>query len=70
MINLLLMPVNQMLQLKERAEKLEYWRMKTKQVEEKKKEKKEILHRQSSMWIQESELEKRIMSALIDSIPL
>lgn len=70
MINLLLMPANQMLQLKERAEKLEYWRMKTKQVEEKKKEKKEILHRQSSMWIKESELENRIMSALIDSIPL
>ncbi|KAG8375989.1 hypothetical protein BUALT_Bualt09G0016400 [Buddleja alternifolia] len=42
--------------VKERAEKLEYWRMREKQVEEKKKEKNEVLRRQSSLWIDEDKL--------------
>ncbi|KAL3506424.1 hypothetical protein ACH5RR_031806 [Cinchona calisaya] len=52
--------------LKERVEKLEYWRMRTKQVEEKMKEKNELLRRQSSMWIEESKLESRILDGIID----
>ncbi|KAL4610264.1 hypothetical protein ACB098_08G031000 [Castanea mollissima] len=56
--------------LKERAEKLENWRMKETKREEKKKEKKELLHRKSSLWIDESELEKKILEAIVDTTPL
>ena len=38
--------------------------------EEKKTEKKELLRRQSSMWIDELELEKRILEAIVDTTPL
>ncbi|KAK2965029.1 hypothetical protein RJ639_029485 [Escallonia herrerae] len=55
---------------KERAEKLELWRMRSKQVEEKKKEKNELMRRKSSMWIDESELEKKILEAIVDTTPL
>ena len=58
------------MQLKERAEKLENWRMKETKREEKKKEKKELLHRKSSLWIDESELEKKILEAIVDTTPL
>ena len=51
-------------QLKERAEKLENWRMKVKTHDEKKTEKKELLRRQSSMWIDKADLEKRILDTM------
>ncbi|XP_057443189.1 uncharacterized protein LOC130734824 [Lotus japonicus] len=51
--------------LKERAEKLEYWRRKVKMHEEKKAEKNELLRRQSSMWVDEAEIEKQILDTVI-----
>lgn len=54
-------------QLKERAEKLENWRMKEMRREEKKKEKNELLRRQSSLWIEEPELEKKMLEAVVDT---
>lgn len=56
--------------LKERREKLENWRMKEKMKEEKKTEKNEVLRRQSSTWIDESELEKRILEVVVYPTPL
>ncbi|KAJ7969766.1 Stress response NST1-like protein [Quillaja saponaria] len=56
--------------LKERADKLEYWKMKLQSHEEKKKEKKELLHRQSSVWIDELEVEKKILESIVDTTPL
>ncbi|KAL2500366.1 hypothetical protein Fot_34214 [Forsythia ovata] len=56
--------------MKERVEKLEYWRMREMKVEEKKKEKKELLHRQSSIWVDESELEKKTLEAIVDTTTL
>ncbi|KAK9266391.1 hypothetical protein L1049_027293 [Liquidambar formosana] len=56
--------------LKERTEKLENWRMKENLREEKKKEKNELLCRQSSMWIDEAVLEKKILEAIVDTTPL
>lgn len=53
------------IQLKERAEKLEYWRRKVKMHEEKKAEKNELLRRQSSMWVDEAEIEKQIFDTVI-----
>ena len=58
------------MQLKERAEKLENWRMKEIKREEKKKEKNELLRRHSSLWIEETELEKKILEAIVDTTPL
>jgi len=52
--------------LKERAEKLENWRMKVQMHEKKKEEKKELLRRQSSMWIDEKNLEKRILERMVE----
>ncbi|GAB4860834.1 hypothetical protein Ancab_035996 [Ancistrocladus abbreviatus] len=52
--------------LKERTEKLEYWRMKEKEWEEKKKEKRELLHRQSSEWIDEKDFEAKILEAIVN----
>ncbi|KAF9611646.1 hypothetical protein IFM89_034117 [Coptis chinensis] len=51
--------------LKERAEKLEYWRLRERKVAEKKQEKKELLRRQSSNWVAETELEKKILEAVV-----
>ncbi|KAI9128373.1 hypothetical protein K1719_001366 [Acacia pycnantha] len=51
--------------LKER-DKLETWSGMMRKHEEKKKEKKELLHKQSSMWIDESELEKKVLEAIVD----
>ncbi|KAK4856168.1 hypothetical protein QYF36_014782 [Acer negundo] len=53
--------------LKERAEKLENWRMKEKRREENKVEKNKLLRRKTSVWIEEQEMEKKILEALIDS---
>ncbi|KAF6159186.1 hypothetical protein GIB67_032803 [Kingdonia uniflora] len=56
--------------LKERAEKLEYWRLKNKRVEEKKREKNEIIRCQSSIWIDELNLENKVLEAIVDTTPL
>ncbi|XP_055811212.1 protein PXR1 [Solanum dulcamara] len=56
--------------LKERQEKLEYWRMREKNFSKKKKEKNDLLRRQSSIWIDEKELEKKALEAIVDSIQL
>ncbi|XVF84611.1 hypothetical protein PTKIN_Ptkin17bG0051000 [Pterospermum kingtungense] len=56
--------------LKERAEKLENWRMKQKTHEDKKKEANELMRKQSSMWIDEHDLEKKILEAMVDTTPL
>lgn len=57
-------------QLKERAEKLENWRMKVKMLEGKKAEKKEFLRRQSSAWIEEGNLEKKVVEAMVEIMHL
>ncbi|CAN7101753.1 unnamed protein product [Brassica rapa subsp. narinosa] len=56
--------------MKERAEKLEFWRMTGLKREEKKKARKKLLHEQSSLWIEPKELEKKITEALVDSTTL
>ncbi|KAL6960170.1 hypothetical protein U1Q18_047000, partial [Sarracenia purpurea var. burkii] len=56
--------------LKERTEKLEYWRMKEKLVKEKKKDKNELVRRQSSVWIEEADLEKKLLEVIVDTIHL
>lgn len=56
-----------MSQLKERAEKLENWRMKVKMHEEKKAGKKELLHKQSSIWVDQADLEKKITDVVIST---
>lgn len=58
------------MQMKERAEKLEYWRMREKKIQEQKKEKKELLRRQSSKWIDEPHLVKTAMNNVFDNIPV
>ena len=35
--------------------------------EKKKKEEKNLLHKQSSLWIDESELEEKILEAVVDT---
>lgn len=54
-------------QLKERAEKLENWRVKVKMHEEKKAGKKELLHKQSSIWVDQADLEKEITNVVIST---
>lgn len=66
-IDLFLIFVNQ---LKERAEKLENWRMKVKMHEDKKAEKNELLNRQSSMWIDEGNLEKKVVESMVEIMHL
>ncbi|KAG9132782.1 hypothetical protein Leryth_014050 [Lithospermum erythrorhizon] len=53
--------------LKERAEKLEYWREREKKFEEKKKAAKELTRRKSSMWIDEVELEKKLLENFVET---
>ncbi|KAK9149633.1 hypothetical protein Scep_008390 [Stephania cephalantha] len=52
--------------LKERADKLEYWRLKQKEWEAKKQEKKELIRRQSSLWIDEKDQEKVYLEAIVN----
>ncbi|KAL6008555.1 hypothetical protein ACLOJK_034068 [Asimina triloba] len=52
--------------LKEREQKLQNWRAKEEMTEQKKDEKKELLRRQSSTWINEEDLAKRILEAVAD----
>ncbi|KAL6503594.1 hypothetical protein OROGR_025517 [Orobanche gracilis] len=56
--------------MREKAEKLEYWRTREKKIEEKKKEKNELLRRQSSLWVDERDLEKKIENDVVDNISL
>ncbi|GAA0149931.1 hypothetical protein LIER_08983 [Lithospermum erythrorhizon] len=53
--------------MKERAEKLEYWREREKKFEEKKKAAKELTRRKSSMWIDEVELEKKLLENFVET---
>ncbi|KAL4591071.1 hypothetical protein LXL04_004019 [Taraxacum kok-saghyz] len=53
--------------LKERAEKLEYHTMRQNKILEKKKEKSELVRRQSSMWIDEGQLEGKILEAIVST---
>lgn len=52
--------------MRERADKLENWRMKEKTREDKSKEKRELLRRKSSLWIDEGKLEAEILKAITD----
>lgn len=56
--------------MKERTEKLENWRMKEKSREDKKKEARELLRRKSSVWVDEAELEKKVLEAIVDTTTL
>lgn len=58
------------IQSKERAGKPEYWIMKKMKIEEKKKDKNELVRWQSSMWIDEAELVKKVLEAIVDTTPL
>ncbi|XP_076948045.1 uncharacterized protein LOC143620191 [Bidens hawaiensis] len=53
--------------LKERAEKLEYHKSRENKIMEKKAEKTRLLKQQSSLWIDESELEGKILEAIVGS---
>lgn len=52
--------------MKERREKLEYWRMREKAIEGKKEDKKELIRRQSSEWIDEEKFEAIILQKVVD----
>ncbi|KAI3965529.1 hypothetical protein MKX01_029436 [Papaver californicum] len=54
----------------ERAQNLESWRLKEQVREEKKLEKAKELHKQSSVWIEETDMEKKILEAIVDRNPL
>ncbi|KAI3907380.1 hypothetical protein MKW98_010730 [Papaver atlanticum] len=53
--------------MKERAQNLESWRLKERAREEKKLEKVKELRKQSSVWIEETDMEKKILQAIVDS---
>lgn len=65
-----LMTILNCLQLKERTQKLESWRAKENLREEKEAEKKELLRRQSSVWIKDENFERRMLEAIVDTTPL
>lgn len=44
------------IQVKEREEKLEYWKKRSKAIEDKKKEKNELIRKKSSEWVDEAKL--------------
>ncbi|KAJ8622003.1 hypothetical protein MRB53_030532 [Persea americana] len=56
--------------LKERSEKLEFWKAREAMMEQKRIDKNELLRRQSSMWIDEKDLEKKIVKAFVDTTKL
>ncbi|KAG7612373.1 hypothetical protein ISN44_As05g043940 [Arabidopsis suecica] len=56
--------------IKERAEKLEMWKMMGQKREEKIKEREKLLREQSSLWIEQKELERKITEALVDNVVL
>lgn len=55
--------------MKERAEKLEYWRMRQNQIQKKKNEKKDLLRRESSNWVDESDLVKVATNSVLGKVP-
>ncbi|ONK55968.1 uncharacterized protein A4U43_C10F2790 [Asparagus officinalis] len=56
--------------MKERAQKLESWRGKEEMREKKKEEERELLRKQTSVWVSEENMENRMLEALVDSTPL
>ena len=56
--------------MKERAQKLESWREKEKMKAQKKAEGRELLRKQSSMWVAEDKLEKKVLQAILHTTPL
>ncbi|KAI3992566.1 hypothetical protein MKX01_020858 [Papaver californicum] len=56
--------------MKERAQNLESWRLKERAREEKNLEKVKELRKQSSVWVEETDMEKKILEAIVDSNPL
>lgn len=56
--------------MKERAQKLESWRNKEKLKAQKKTEHRELLRRQSSVWVSEDKMEKKILEAIMHTTPL
>ncbi|XP_019175237.1 PREDICTED: stress response protein NST1 [Ipomoea nil] len=56
--------------LKERQEKLEYWRMRETKIKEKKTKGNELLRRKSSLWIDEEDLEAKLLDASCKPTPL
>ncbi|EYU31453.1 hypothetical protein ABFS82_07G067200 [Erythranthe guttata] len=56
--------------MKEREDKLEYWRMREKNIQKKKKDKNELLRKQSSLWVDVSELDKKINEVFLDTVQL
>lgn len=56
--------------MKERSEKLEFWKAREAMMEQKRSDKNELLRRQSSMWIDEKDLEKEIVEAVTYTVTL
>jgi hypothetical protein len=56
--------------MKERAQKLESWRNKEKLKVEKKTDHRELLRKQSSLWISEDKMETKILQAIMHTTPL
>lgn len=56
--------------MKERAQKLEGWREKEKLKAQKKAEHRELLRKQSSLWVAEDKMEKKILEAILHTTPL
>ncbi|MCL7039081.1 hypothetical protein MKW94_005698 [Papaver nudicaule] len=56
--------------MKERAQNLKSWGLKEHVREEKKLEKVKELRKQSSVWIEETDMEKKIIEAIVGSNPL
>ncbi|KAI3997747.1 hypothetical protein MKX01_007634 [Papaver californicum] len=52
------------------SQNLESWRLKEHVTEEKKLKKAKELRKQSSVWIEETDMEKKILEAIVDSNPL
>ncbi|KAK9682209.1 hypothetical protein RND81_10G058100 [Saponaria officinalis] len=56
--------------MKEKTEKLEYWRSRQKAIAERKNNKKELICKQSFQWIDEEELESKLLNAMVDTAVL
>ncbi|KAL2933757.1 Hydrocephalus-inducing protein [Bienertia sinuspersici] len=56
--------------MKEKTEKLEYWRKREQAIQDRKNSKKELIERQSSLWIDEEKLEEQIMRTEDDNVDL
>lgn len=56
--------------MKERAQKLEFWRAKEEKREMKKAAERDLLRQQTSEWVAEEKLESRILEAIVNTMPL